>query len=574
MMHPVRSEKAQKAVGTFEKAIATREAVLALAACVHCGLCADSCHYYLATGNPKMTPVFKADRVRRLYKYHADWLGRLVPEWVGGGTLSSDQDLEDLKDVVFGSCTMCRRCTINCRFGIDNALIIRTARRLLTAHGIAPEGLLSVMRDQREVGNQMGIPKADYLETIEWLEKEAQVDLGLDFRVRIDKEGAEIVYVINPREVQYTPMTLLAAFKIFHLAGADWTMPSVGWDNSNFGLFSGDNDLGAHMARLAFDQARKLGVKKVVVSDCGHGYRTMKWESPNWTKARALPFEIESLLETMVDYVHQERIILDPSKNPHSVTYHDPCNLSRSAGITEEPRFLLTRACLEFREMYPNRVDNYCCTGGGGGMAMAEYASRRLAVAQIKADQIRASGAAVVATACPDCVDSLTDLINRYKVHIPVKNVVEIVANACVTPAEKTKRRMRPIPAELKGRRILVVDDEPDEVRYLSIFLADQGFLVSSARDGRGALAAVRQERPDLITLNITMPENSGAEVFMTLRRDPQTQGIPVFIISSAVDLRNLMYYREVRPPEGYMGKPIEPNVLLMTIRRLLEIKH
>jgi len=573
-MHPIRSEKAQKAVGTFEKAIATREAVLALAACVHCGLCADSCHYYLATGNPKMTPVFKADRVRRLYKYHADWLGRLVPEWVGGGTLSSDQDLEDLKDVVFGSCTMCRRCTINCRFGIDNALIIRTARRLLTAHGIAPEGLLSVMRDQREVGNQMGISKADYLETIEWLEKEAQADLGLDFRVPIDKEGAEIVYVINPREVQYTPMTLLAAFKIFHLAGADWTMPSVGWDNSNFGLFSGDNDLGAHMARLAFDQARKLGVKKVVVSDCGHGYRTMKWESPNWTKARALPFEIESLLETMVDYVHQGRILLDPSKNPHSVTYHDPCNLSRSAGITEEPRFLLTRACLEFREMYPNRVDNYCCTGGGGGMAMAEYASRRLAVAQIKADQIRASGAAVVATACPDCVDGLTDLINRYKVHIPVKNVVEIVAKACVTPAEKTKRGMRPIPAELKGRRILVVDDEPDVVRYLSIFLADQGFLVSSARDGRGALAAVRQERPDLITLNITMPENSGVEVFMTLRRDPQTQGIPVFIISSAVDFRKLMYYREVRPPEGYMGKPIEPNVLLMTIRRLLEIKH
>lgn len=574
MLHPVRSEKAQKAVGTFEKAIATREAMLALAACVHCGLCADSCHYYLATGNPKMTPVFKADRVRRLYKYHADWLGRLVPEWVGGGTLSSDQDLEDLKDVVFGSCTMCRRCTINCRFGIDNALIIRTARRLLTAQGIAPEGLLSVMRDQREVGNQMGIPKADYLETIEWLEKEAQADLGLDFRVPIDKEGAEIVYVINPREVQYTPMTLLAAFKIFHLAGADWTMPSVGWDNSNFGLFSGDNDLGAHMARLAFDQARKLGVKKVVVSDCGHGYRAMKWESPNWTKARALPFEIESLLETMVDYVHQERIILDPSKNPHSVTYHDPCNLSRSAGITEEPRFLLTRACLEFREMYPNRVDNYCCTGGGGGMAMAEYASRRLAVAQIKADQIRASGAAVVATACPDCVDGLTDLINRYEVHIPVKNVVEIIANACVTPAEKTKRGMRPIPADLKGSRILVVDDEPDVVRYLSIFLADQGFLVSSARDGRGALAAVRQERPDLITLNITMPENSGVEVFMALRRDPQTQGIPVFIISSAVDFRKLMYYREVRPPESYMGKPIELNVLLMTIRRLLEIKH
>ncbi|HWT77269.1 MAG TPA: (Fe-S)-binding protein, partial [Candidatus Methylomirabilis sp.] len=116
MMNPARSEKAQRVVDAFQKATATRQAVLAMATCVHCGLCSDSCHYYLATNDPKMTPAYKADRVRRLYKYHKDWLGRLVPGWVGGGTLTTDQDLEDLKDVVFGSCTMCRRCTINCPF--------------------------------------------------------------------------------------------------------------------------------------------------------------------------------------------------------------------------------------------------------------------------------------------------------------------------------------------------------------------------------------------------------------------------------------------------------------------------
>ncbi|MFI5341045.1 MAG: response regulator [Candidatus Methylomirabilales bacterium] len=570
----MRSEKAQKAVEAFEEATATRQAVLALAACVHCGLCAESCHYYLATGDPKMTPAYKADRVRRLYKYHADWLGRLVPRWVGGGTLLTDQDLEDLKDVVFGSCTMCRRCTLNCRFGIDNALIIRTARGLLTAQGIAPEGLLAVMRDQREVGNQMRISRADYLEVIEWLEKEAQADLGLDFRVPIDKEGAEIVYLINPREVEYAPMSLLAAFKIFHLAGADWTMPSVGWDNTNFGLFSGDRDLGAHMARLAFDQAKKLGVKKMVISECGHGYRAMKWESPNWVKANPLPFRIESVLETMADYVNQGRIVLEPSKNPHPVTYHDPCNLSRSAGITEEPRFLLKRACLEFREMYPNRADNYCCTGGGGAMSMAEYTPRRLQAAKIKADQIRATGAAIVATACHDCVDGLTDLIRRYEINIPVKNVCELIANACVIPAEKRRRMVGPIRPELKGKRILIVDDEPDVVRHLSSFLSSHGLLVSSAEDGDEALARAHQEGPDLITLDITAPGKSGVDAFMALRRDSHLQGIPVFIITGVMDYRRLMYCREVRPPEGYMGKPIDPNVLLMTIRRLLELKH
>ncbi len=571
-MRPVRSEKAQKAVKAFEEAATTREAVLALAACVHCGLCAESCHYYLATGDPRMTPAYKADRVRRLYKHHADWLARLVPGWVGGGTLLTDQDLEDLKDVVFGSCTMCRRCTINCRLGIDNALIIRTARGLLAAMGVAPEGLLAVMRDQREVGNQMRISLADYLESIEWLEKETQAELGPEFRVPIDKEGAEILYLINPREVKYAPMSLLAAFRIFHLAGADWTMPSVGWDTTNFGLFSGDSHLGAHMARLAFDQAKNLGVKKMVISECGHGYRAIRWESPNWVKANPLPFKIESLLETMTDYVNQGRIVLDPSKNPLPVTYHDPCNLSRSAGITEEPRFLLKSACREFREMHPNRADSYCCGGGGGAMSMAEYAPRRLRVAKIKADQIRETGADLVATGCHDCVDGLTDLIKRYQINIPVKNVCELVANACVIPVDR--RAARPIQAKFKGKRILVVGGEADVVRYLRISLSGHGFLVFSTQDGDKALAKARQERPDLIIMDVTTSGKSCADAFMALRRDPQLQSLPVFIITGVMDFRKLMYCPEVRPPEGYMGKPIDPTVLLLTIRRLLEIRH
>ncbi len=568
-----RSEKARKVVEGFQKATATRQAVLALATCARCGLCSDSCHYYLATGDPKMTPTYKADRVRRLYKYHKDWLGRLVPGWVGGGTLTSDADLEELKDIVFGSCTMCRRCTLNCPFGIDTALIMRTARGLLTAQGVAPEGVLTVNRDQWEIGNQMGVSLEDYLETLEWLEEEAQAELGTDFRVPIDKEGAEIVFVINPREVKYAPMSLLAAFKIFHLARAEWTMPSVGWDNTNFGLFSGDNALGGHMGKLAFDQAKKLGVKKMVISECGHGYRSTKWESPNWAKANPLPFEIESFLETMVDYVNQGRIVLDPSRNPGPVTYHDPCNLSRSAGITEEPRFLLKRACLDFREMVPNRAESYCCTGGGGAMSMSEYAPRRLEVAKIKAEQIRSTGAKAVATACHNCVDGLSDLIKRYKINIPVKNVCEFVGTACVIPVEK-KKVVLPMPAEFRGRRVLVVDDEPDVVRYLSTFLTDQGFVVSTAQDGGEALVKARAERPDLITLDITMPGKSGVDVFTTLRRDLQLRGIPVFIITGVVDFRRLMYFREVQPPEGYMEKPIDPDVLLMTIRRLLEIKH
>lgn len=565
-----RSEKAQQVIDSF-KAKLSRQAVLSFSACVHCGLCAESCHYYLATGDPKLTPAYKADRVRHLYKDNIDWLGRIAPGWVGGHSPRSDAELDELKDIVFGQCSMCRRCTLNCPFGIDKALIMRYMRGRLTSVGIAPRGILDVNKDQWETGNQMGVSQQDYLETLDWLQDELRAEVGDPKAViPVDKQGANIVFVVNPREIKYSPLSLLAAAKIFHLAGEDWTMPSVGWDNTNFGLFSGLDDLGGHMGKLAFDQAIKLGVKKMVISECGHGLRSTKWESPNWAKMD-LPFPIESFLETMVDYVNTGRIVLDPKANPNPVTYHDPCNLSRSSGITEEPRFLLKRACLDFREMHPNRADSFCCSGGGGAMSMAEYAPRRLEVAKIKADQIRATGAMAVATACHNCVDGLSDLIKHYKLNVPARNVCEFVADAVVMPqVTAAAPRQAAIPVAAAGKTILVIDDEPDVVVFLTTFLKDQGFKTLSARDGAEGLRLAQQHKPDLITLDITMPGKSGVAVYADLRKDPALAGTPVFIITGVVEFRQLMYHRSMAAPEGYMEKPINPDVLLLQIRRIL----
>jgi Fe-S oxidoreductase len=123
---------------------------------------------------------------------------------------------------------------------------------------------------------------------------------------------------------------------------------------------------------------------------------------------------------------------VDPARNSEPVTYHDPCNLARSCGITEEPRELLRAVCTDFREMAPNRAENFCCTGGGGAMSMSEYAPRRLKSASIKAEQLRATGAKVVATACHNCVDALTDLIRHYKLDMQVKLLVNLVSSAMV----------------------------------------------------------------------------------------------------------------------------------------------
>ncbi len=566
------SDKARKIVEGFKTRLgANRNALLAFGSCVHCGMCADSCHYYLSTGDPKMTPAYKADQVRKLYKRHVDWMGRVAPFWVGGKTWKTDADLEAVKEIVYGSCTLCRRCTVNCPFGIDKALIMRIGRSLITAQGVAPDGITHVMKDQWEVGNQMGITKEDYLDTIAWLEEELQGEMGPEAKIPIDREGAEIMYVVNPREVKYAPMSLVAAAKIFHVAGASWTMPSVGWDNTNFGLFSGDDKLGGHMGKLAYDQAMKLGVKRMVISECGHGFRSTKWEAPNWA-AMDLPFPIVSLLEVMCDYVNQGKIVLDPAKNPDPVTYHDPCNLSRSCGVTEEPRFLLKRSCMDFREMTPNRQDSFCCTGGGGAMSMSEYAPRRLKTAKVKADQISATGARAVATACHNCVDGLTDLIKHYKLEgVAVKNVCEFVADSIVLP-EAVQKAVPKAREDLKDRRILVCDDEPDIVDFLTTFLTDEGFRTSSARSGEECIEKASRDKPDLITLDITMPGKSGVAVFTELRRNPATRDIPVFIISGRMDFRQVIYHREVEPPEGYMEKPINRDVLLMTVRKILEI--
>jgi len=563
------------------KARTNRQHALSFAACVHCGTCNDSCHYYLATGDPEMTPAAKMDKIRQVYKAQNDWLGKLAPKWVGAKEIETDKELEELKDIVFGSCTGCRRCTFNCPFGVDTAILVGLARSCLVDEGIAPEGVLTVMKDQWETGNQMAISPKDYIETLEWLEEELQEELeDPDYKVPIDKKGADFVYVINPREIKYDPRPLQAAFKIFYAAGLDWTMGSTGWDNTNFGLFSGKADLGGHMGNLAYNHARKLQVNRMVVSECGHGLRSTKWEAPNWGKANPLPFQILSILEVMVDLINKGKIILDPSRNPHPVTYHDPCNLSRSAGITEEPRFCLKRACLDFREMTPNRADSYCCTGGGGAMSMSEYAQRRLEVAKTKAAQIKATGAAIVATACHNCVDGLSDLIKKYDLKydygdgnlkfLTAPNVCELVAEALVIPKE-LRRVAREPREEIKGRRILVIDDEPDFVIFLQTLLEDNGFEVVTAADGATGLAKAKVEKPDLITLDISMPGKSGVQVYRDIRSNPETEDIPVFIVTGVVDFRQLMYQKSVQAPEGFLNKPIDNDVFLMTVNKILE---
>ena len=576
MFARTRSHKANKVVERMGKKL-NRQLVGSLVGCVHCGMCTESCHYVLANpDDPSYAPAYKADQIRKIFKRNFDWTGRIFPWWVHAEDIRTDEELEKLKDIVFGKCTNCRRCSINCPMGVDFALLNRMARGLLVSVGIMPEGVAVVSKDQWEVGNQMGVLPQDYIETLEWLSDELEEEFkDPSARIPIDKTDAEIVYTINPREVKYDPRTISDAARIFYLAGENWTMPSEGWDMTNFGLFSGDDELGGAVARRVYDKVQELRGKKLVMSECGHGYRSTRCEGPNWS-GEEIPFVMESSVQTMLRYIREGRIKVDKSRNKDSYTFHDSCNNARSCGFFEEPRELLNLVVPDFREMYPNRAENFCCTGGGGAMSMSEYTPERLRSAKIKADQLKTTGAKVVVTSCHNCVDGLTDVIRHYKLGMKVAQLVNLTAGALVIPERIVVPVAGPIPEAalpLQGFKILVVDDEPDIRTFLSVVLEDQGATVIQAADGEQALSLAIQEKPDLITLDLSMPGKNGGMVFEEIRNNPKIASTKVCIITGKPELRRLIYERPVPPPDGYLDKPVNEEGLLTNIRKILETK-
>jgi Fe-S oxidoreductase len=309
--------------------------------------------------------------------------------------------------------------------GVDTAGLVRLARGLLAELGIVPEGIFNVSRDQWETGNQMAVGLADYLETLEWIREDLGQELGRpDIEIPVDKPGCDFLYVINPREIKFDPRSLSHAARIFSQAGESWTLSREGWDQTNFGLFSGDDRLGARMAGNVYEAAARLGAKRIVISECGHGYRSTRWEGFNWA-GRDQELPVESVVITLIRYLKQGRLKVDRSRNSSPVTFHDSCNVARSGGLVEEPRWILRRVCRDFREMSPRGLANFCCSGGGGLLSMAEYRPLRLEAAKIKAEQLRATGAALVCTMCHNCVDGLADVVRHYKLDMKVVQILE-----------------------------------------------------------------------------------------------------------------------------------------------------
>ncbi|HUX08188.1 MAG TPA: (Fe-S)-binding protein [Acidobacteriota bacterium] len=408
-----------------------------LSSCVRCGLCADVCHVYLADNEVESIPAHKVERLAKLYRRYHTWLGRLFPHLAEAKPLTSET-LIALEDAVFGRCSGCGRCALNCSVGLDPSAVIRFARQMLVSAGLVPKGIQGNINAAIEHGNSMSISKKDVVETIEWLEEDLRMTLDDDSAsIPIDAPGKRILYALNPREVKFFPLSISAAAMIFHVAGESYTVSSFDFDITNYGYFSGDDKAAGEISGALLKRAEELGVEELVIAECGHGYRSNRWELAEWL-GHELPIPVRSLVEVMAEYLRDGRIKLDPSKNTERITLHDPCNLVRHGGVIEEQRYLLKHSVTDFVEMYPNRENNYCCGGGGGLLAASEHSEKRIQSGKMKADQIKATGAKVLATPCHNCIDQILELNKHYKLGIEIKTVGEVVADALILPGNSS----------------------------------------------------------------------------------------------------------------------------------------
>jgi hypothetical protein len=301
--------------------------------------------------------------------------------------------------------------------------MMRAIRAMATASGTAPEILVMLADAAIEKGRDPSFYKEMFLEQIKDMEVELREITGdSNATIPVEKEGAKILYV--PLAGAHT---ILPPAIVFNAAKEDWTL-SI-FESSNYGVFLADVGRAKQVAKRIVDEANRLGVKEIVIAECGHAYASYRWDVPNWF-AGEFDFKVRSLIEVMAEYIRDGKIKVDPTLISESVTYHDSCNLARNGGLIEEPRYVLRNIVKDFREMTPNKAEAICCGGGGGLVALEEYAERRIAAGKPKAEQIQKTGAKIVVAACENCRLQIGDLNEHYGLNVQITALTDLVVRA------------------------------------------------------------------------------------------------------------------------------------------------
>jgi Fe-S oxidoreductase len=394
-----------------------------LETCARCGNCVESCHVYASMPEAKYTAVGRAEVVRKIFRRYFKLQGRFAP-WLGEVLEFSDDTLDRLNEAAF-SCTGCRRCMIHCPFAIDTQQIMGIAKALLIGADKEPK-VLSMLADM-SIAKGEGIEdtKSDYAEALRNLEPDVKAlwpGISKSTAIPYQVKGADVLYVALAGSHSIVP-----AAAIMNAAGEKWTLSS--FEAVNFGAFVGDSAKMKKIALRIVEEALQLGVKEVAVVECGTAFRVLRH------MIGEQPFKVIAFVELIDRYLSAGRIRLHRNRLNERTTYHDPCQIARNSGIFEQPRRILHALTDSFVEMTPNREENWCC-GGGGGLVAAGEMEFRMKSSRVKAEQVQATAAKVVTTACENCHSQLSDINEHYGLGVRVEFLSNLVAKALVLPGE------------------------------------------------------------------------------------------------------------------------------------------
>jgi Fe-S oxidoreductase len=389
--------------------------------CAHCGLCSEACHFFLSRDrDPRFSPVGK---VKQTVWEMIDKKGKVSVEFMKHAT-----------QVAQTECNLCRRCVQYCPFGIDIGYMMSMVRRIVHKLELTPLYIQDTAHSHSATMNQMWVKDDEWIDALIWQEDELREELP-NARIPLEKEGAEIMYSVIGPEPKFRTQLIYQAAAIMNEAGCDWTMPATpGWDNSDMAMFTGDSEMMGRLKRMHFETATRLRVKKIVMGECGHAFRSvydtgnrvLGWQMPPVQVVHALEFYWDLLNEGKIKVAKQ---IEEP------VTFHDPCNVVRGRGLHEKAREVVRAFCPNLVEMHPNREHNICCAAGGGVINCGPpFKNSRVESNSVKAEQLKATGVRLCIAPCHNCHGGLEDIIHKYKLDMELKFLGEIIYDCMEKP--------------------------------------------------------------------------------------------------------------------------------------------
>lgn len=426
--------------------------------CVRCGACADKCHFYIGSGDPKNMPVLRAELLRSVYRKDFTTAGKIFGKIAGGRELTVDV----LKEwfFYFFQCTECRRCSVFCPYGIDTAEITIIGRELLNLLGLNIDWIAAPVANCYMTGNHLGIQPHAYKDMIDFFVDEIEAVNGVRVEPTFNRKGAEILFITPSGDVFADPgtYTLMGYLMLFHEIGLDYTWSTYASEGGNFGFFTSHEMMKRLNAKM-YAEAKRLGVKWILGGECGHMWRVVNQymdtmngpadflevpKSPitGTVFENARSTKMTHIIEFTADLIRHGKLKLDPSRNDKfRVTFHDSCNPSRGMGLLEEPRYVIRNVCNNFFEMPPNtiREQTFCC-GGGAGLNTDEYMEMRMRGGLPRANAVKhvheQHGVNMLACICAIDRAVLPPLMDYWVPGVNVTGVHELVANALIMEGE------------------------------------------------------------------------------------------------------------------------------------------